>query len=92
MVAKCFYLSRNLFPSFGYGRLKYVFAVIWPYKWYMRHIWCCVSEYQTPLRGLKKKKWIQIGQVEDERYKGNEIWIYIKQKMKGLVKKINVPN
>ena len=22
MVAKCFYLSRNLFPSFGYGKLK----------------------------------------------------------------------
>ena len=20
MVAKCFYLSRNLFPSFGYGK------------------------------------------------------------------------
>ena len=34
MVAKCFYLSRNLFPSFGYGKLKCVFAVIWPYMWY----------------------------------------------------------
>ena len=22
MVAKCFYLSRNLLPSFGYGKLK----------------------------------------------------------------------
>ena len=35
MVAKCFYLSRNLFPRFGYGKLKCVFAVIWPYTWYM---------------------------------------------------------
>ena len=40
MVAKCFYLSRNLFPSFGYGKLKCVFAVIWPYTWYMKvKIW-----------------------------------------------------
>ena len=35
MVAKCFYLSRNVFPSFGYGKRKCVFAVIWPYTWYM---------------------------------------------------------
>ena len=36
MVAKCFYLSRNLFASFGYGKLKCVFAVIRPYRWYMK--------------------------------------------------------
>ena len=37
MIAK-HYLSRNLFPSFGYGKLinKCVFAVIWPYTWYMK--------------------------------------------------------
>ena len=40
MVAKCFYLSRNHFPSFGYGKLKCVFAVIWPYTWYTKvKIW-----------------------------------------------------
>ena len=40
MVAKCFYLSRNLYPSFGYGKLKYVFAVIWPYTWCTKvNIW-----------------------------------------------------
>ena len=33
-TCKCFYLSRNLFPSFGYGKLKCVFAVIWPYMLY----------------------------------------------------------
>ena len=28
MVAKCFYLSRNLFPGFGYGKPKYVLTII----------------------------------------------------------------
>ena len=40
MVAKCFYLSRNLFQSLSYGKLKCVFAVIWLYTWYMKvKIW-----------------------------------------------------
>ena len=55
LAKSIYYLIRNLFPSFGYGKLKCVFAVIWPYTWYMklrvRHFWYCVSEYQTPLRG-----------------------------------------
>ena len=28
MVAKCFYLSRNLFPSFGYGKLNFLQMMI----------------------------------------------------------------
>ena len=28
MVAKCFYLSRNLFPSFGYGIMVMVMALL----------------------------------------------------------------
>ena len=27
-VAKCFYVSRSLFPDFGYSKLKCVFAII----------------------------------------------------------------
>ena len=27
-VAKCFYVSRSLFPGFGYSKLKCVFAII----------------------------------------------------------------
>ena len=27
-VAKCFYVSKSLFPGFGYGKLKCVFAII----------------------------------------------------------------
>ena len=53
MVAKCFYLSRNLFPSFGYGKLKCVFAVIWPYTWYMKvKIW-----------GISGIVWVNIRQL-----------------------------
>lgn len=37
MVAKCFYLSGNLFPGFGYGKPKGVFTIIWPYTWYMNY-------------------------------------------------------
>ena len=72
MVAKCFYFSRNLFPSFGYGKLKCVFAVIWPYTWYMKvKIWGIsgiVSQYQTPLRGKKRKEihnYFQIKEIFD---------------------------
>ena len=67
MVAKCFYHSRNLFPSFGYGKLKCVFAIIWPYTWYVKvkiwliFMWHCVSEYQTPLRGSFLKHFRDIG-------------------------------
>ena len=28
MIAKCFYLSRNLFPSFGYGKLNFLQMMI----------------------------------------------------------------
>ena len=28
MVAKCFYLSGDLFPGFGYGKPKCVFTII----------------------------------------------------------------
>ena len=28
VVPECFYVIRNLFPDFGYGKLKYVFAII----------------------------------------------------------------
>ena len=28
MVAKCFYLSGDLFPGFGYGKPKRVFTII----------------------------------------------------------------
>ena len=33
MVAKCFYLSRNLFPTFGYGKLKCVIQT--SYSWHL---------------------------------------------------------
>ena len=36
MVAKCFYLSGNLFPGFGYGKPKRVFTIICSYTWYMK--------------------------------------------------------
>ena len=50
MAAKCFYLSRNLFPSFGYGKLKCVFAVIWLYTWYMKvKIWGSFKGYYLDL-------------------------------------------
>ena len=35
-VAKCCYVSRSLFPDFGYSKLKGVFAIIWSYTWYMK--------------------------------------------------------
>ena len=55
MVAKCFYLSRNLFPSFGYGKLKCVFAVIWPYTWYMKvKIWGISGIVWVNIRHLYK--------------------------------------
>ena len=28
MVAKCFYISKNLFSGFGYGKPKYGFTII----------------------------------------------------------------
>ena len=28
VAAECFYVSRDLFPDFGYGKLKCVFAII----------------------------------------------------------------
>ena len=41
VVAECFHASRNLFQDFGYGKLKSVFAIIWPHTWHMRiKIWC----------------------------------------------------
>ena len=74
MVAKCFYLSRNLFPSFGYGKLKCVFAVIWPYTWYMEK--CgkiklitlrVINVYNTAtLIQLNKKKQTNSGSKVDE--------------------------
>ena len=40
LAKSIYYFIRNLFPSFGYGKLKCVFAVIWPYTWYMKvKIW-----------------------------------------------------
>ena len=36
MVAKCFYLSGDLFAGFGYGKPKCVFTIIWAYTWYMK--------------------------------------------------------
>ena len=53
MVAKCFYLSRNLFPSFGYGKLKCVFNLIWPYTWYMKvKIWGISGIVRVNIRHL----------------------------------------
>ena len=55
VVAKCFYLSRNLFPSFSYGKRKCVFAVIWPYTWYMKvKIWGISGIVWVNIRHLYK--------------------------------------
>ena len=43
VVAECFCVSRNLFPDFGYDKIKCVFAIIWGIPGTY-----CVSEYQTP--------------------------------------------
>ena len=49
-VAKCFYVSRNLFLDFGYSKLKCVFAIIWSYTWYMK----------IKIRGIPGIVWVNI--------------------------------
>ena len=57
-VAKCFYVSRGLFPDFGYSKLKCVFAIIWSYPWYMRiKIWGIPGIVWVNIRHLYEDYW-----------------------------------